>query len=334
MGGSDRGAYTAILSALLASDHCDAVVSVIGSSSMTNPDVIADRVLKAEPKSKPLAVFLAPRADNGLLLLQEHGVAGFRTPEACADAVNTYLNWRKPSEGADADRAEIAAASAVLVANRDERLNERDSLALFSALGITCAQSVVITDPAQGVEIAGLVAMKLLSPDVLHKTEAGMVRLNVEIAGIPATAREMLSKASGQFPNAKIDGVLVQRMERGLIEVIVGYRLDAEVGPTILLGLGGVMAELKRSFSVRLAPVSVEIATEMIGEIADLAILRGYRNLPRGDCAALARAVRALSLLACVDGARISEAEINPLIVKIEGDGVIAVDGLVVKAAT
>ena len=92
----DAPSRTSILSALLASDHCDAVVSVIGSSSMTNPNVIADRVLKAEPKSKPLAVYLAPRADHGLLLLQQHGVAGFRTPESCADAVNTYLNWRPP----------------------------------------------------------------------------------------------------------------------------------------------------------------------------------------------------------------------------------------------
>jgi hypothetical protein len=123
-------------------------------------------------------------------------------------------------------------------------------------------------------------------------------------------------------------------MERGLAEVIVGYRHDPEVGPTILLGLGGVMAELKRSFSVRLAPVSVETATEMIVEIAELAILRGYRNLPRGDCAALARAVRALSLLATVAGQPIGEAEINPLIVKPDSDGVIAVDGLVVKVAS
>ena len=96
MGGSDRGAYTAILSALLASDHCDAVVSVIGSSSMTNPNVIADRVLKAEPEVKPLAVYLAPRADNGLLLFSSMAWLSFRTPEACADAVNTYLNWRPP----------------------------------------------------------------------------------------------------------------------------------------------------------------------------------------------------------------------------------------------
>src|SRR3954467_4226142 len=123
MGGSDRGAYTSILSALLASDHCDAVVSVIGSRSLTNPNVIADRVLKAEPKVKPLAVYLAPRADNGLLLLQEHGVASFRTPESCADAVNTFLNWRAP----DADATAKAAApdtAAKVIAAAGARMNE------------------------------------------------------------------------------------------------------------------------------------------------------------------------------------------------------------------
>ena len=141
----------------------------------------------------------------------------------------------------------------------------------------------------------------------------------------------MLGDARAQLPQARIDGVLVQRMESGLAEVILGYRLDPEVGPTILLGLGGVTAELKRSFSVRLAPVSVDTADEMIGEIAELAILRGYRNLPRGDCMALARAVRALSLLACLPESDVREAEINPLIVRAEGGGVVAVDGLVVK---
>ena len=157
-----------------------------------------------------------------------------------------------------------------------------------------------------------------------------MVRLNVGNDGVAVAAREMLADAARRFPDAKIGGVLVQRMERGLAEVIVGYRRDPEVGPTVLLGMGGIMAELKKSFSVRLAPVSEETAAEMIGEIAELAILRGYRNLPRGDCAALARAVRAFSLLACVEGRAVSEAEINPLIVKREGEGVIAVDGLVV----
>ena len=333
MGGSERGAYTAILSALLASDHCDAVVSVIGSSSLTNPNVIADRVLKAEPKVKPLAVYLAPRADNGLLLLQEHGVASFRTPESCADAVNTYLNWRAPAEQTAASVDETAAASAALAASSAGQLNERDSLAVFATLGIECAQSIVVTAPTQRVAMEGPFALKLLSADVLHKTDAGMVRLNVESTQVQGAVNELLAAARSRFPHARIDGVLVQRMERGLVEVIAGYRLDPEVGPTILLGMGGVMAELKRSFSVRLAPVSVGTAAEMIEEIAELAILRGYRNLPRGDCAALARAVRALSLLACVKGHAVSEAEINPLIVRAQGSGVVAVDGLVIKIA-
>ena len=331
MGGSDRGAYTAILSALLASDHCDAVVSVIGSSSMTNPNVIADRVLKAEPKTKPLAVYLAPRADHGLLLLQEHGVASFRTPESCADAVNTFLNWHAPATEGKAEKTETAAAARVLAGKQSGGMNEVEALELFAALGIECVRSVVATDPATAVDVGGAAAIKLLSPDVPHKTEAGMVRLNIEPAQLPAAVKALLADARAQLPRARIDGVLIQRMERGLAEVIIGYRLDPEVGPTILLGLGGVMAELKRSFSVRLAPVSVETAHEMIGEIAELAILRGYRNLPRGDCEALAHAVRALSLLALVPESGVLEAEMNPLIVRAGGRGVVAVDGLVVK---
>jgi succinyl-CoA synthetase beta subunit len=218
----------------------------------------------------------------------------------------------------------------VLAATAAERWNERQSLELFTALGIECAQSAVVTDAALQVDMACPVAIKLLSADLPHKTDAGMVRLDVEPELVPAAVKEMLAEARLRFPRAKIDGALVQRMERGLAEVIVGYRRDAEVGPTVLLGIGGIMAELRKSFSVRLAPVSLATANEMIAEIAELAILRGYRNLPRGDCVALARAVHALSLLACVKGRAVNEAEINPLIVRTEGAGVVAVDGLVV----
>jgi acyl-CoA synthetase (NDP forming) len=141
----------------------------------------------------------------------------------------------------------IAAASAVLAATAAERWNERQSLELFTALGIACAQSVVVTDAALQVDMACPVAIKLLSADVPHKTDAGMVRLDVETELVPATVKAMLADARRRFPRAKIDGVLVQRMERGLAEVIVGYRRDAEVGPTVLLGIGGIMAELKRA---------------------------------------------------------------------------------------
>ena len=158
-----------------------------------------------------------------------------------------------------------------------------------------------------------------------------MVKLNIEPTQLKAAVEELLARARQHFPQAQVDGVLVQRMERGLAELIIGYRRDPEAGPTVLLGLGGITAELKRSFSVRIAPVSVETAHEMIGEIAELAVLRGFRNLPRGDCEALARSLHALSLLAALP--QVGEAEINPLIVRGEGNGAVVVDGLVALAA-
>ena len=110
----------------------------------------------------------------------------------------------------------------------------------------------------------------------------------------------------------------------------VRTRLKTRSGPVVMLGAGGVTAEIKRSYCVRLAPVNLATATEMIEEVPELAILRGFRNLPHGDCAALARAIRAMSLLACLKSRAVTEAEINPLIVKRQGSGVVAVDGLVV----
>jgi acetate---CoA ligase (ADP-forming) len=106
------------------------------------------------------------------------------------------------------------------------------------------------------------------------------------------------------------------------------------VGPIVVLGLGGTAAELQRTISVRIAPVTLETARGMIGDIRALEVLRGFRGLPRGDCEALAAAVRGMSLLALLDGRAVSEAEINPLIVKAEGSGVVAVDGLVVFEKT
>jgi acyl-CoA synthetase (NDP forming) len=335
MGRSEGGAYTAILSALLASDHCDAVVGVIGSSSQ-NPQTLVERVFKSVGRNKkPLAVFLAPRAEEGLLALQERGVAGFRTPESCADAVNAFLNWRAPIAQEQPSEADLQQAETLAAAASGKHLNEYDACVLFSALGIPQAQNRIVTDAAQCsvINFEFPVAVKVLSPDITHKTDAGMVELNVSSgANLRAVVQRMLNRARDNFPLARLDGVLVQRMEHGLAEVIVGYRRDPEVGPIVMLGAGGVTAEIKRSYCVRLAPVNLVTAMEMIETVPELAVLRGFRNLPRGDYAALARAVRAMSLLACLTTRVVTEAEINPLLVKAEHSGVVAVDGLLVSA--
>jgi len=333
MGSADGGRYVTILSELLASDHCDAAVAVIGSSAGERK-VISERILAARHLGrKPLAVYLAPVADESLALLEEKGVAGFRSPESCADAVSAYLNWRAPVERGQAAAGELAAATALVSRAGRARLNERESCELFAALGIPVAESRVLAGPGDGADLGGAVALKVLSADIPHKTEARTVRLNVKPGEeLAAAYQEILANARAYNKNACIEGVLAQRMESGFAEVIAGYRHDPEVGPVVLLGTGGIAAELRRSYCVRIAPVSLEEAAAMIEEVRDLALLRGYRNLPRGDCAALARAIRALSLLALIEARKVSEAEINPLIVKREGEGVVAVDGLVAFA--
>jgi acyl-CoA synthetase (NDP forming) len=329
MGRSEGGRYSAILSALLASDHTDAVISVIGSSS-GNPQVIAERILAAGPRSaKPLGVFLAPLADHALAQLQEHGVASFRTPESCADAVNAYLTWKAPGERPSA-RRETLAASEVSARFAGARLSEREAGELFSALGVRVAEHRVIRKESDAVDLPGPFAVKLLSPDILHKTDAGMVKLNVARDAVAAEAKRMLQDAQTRFPDARVEGVLVQQMERGLAEVIVGYRHDPEIGPIVLLGMGGTAAELRKSISVRIAPVTLETARDMIADIRELELLQGFRNLPLGDTDALAAAVRSVSLLAQLGSRTVVDAEINPLLVKENGNGVVAVDGLVV----
>lgn len=329
MGSSGGGRYTRILSELMASDHCDAVVSVMGSSSRSNPKMVCERVLSATVGPKPLAVFLAPQADEGLRILHEAGIAGFRTPESCADAVHAFLNWHQPSEKVALDEAELTEARRAAAETTD--WDERKASRLFAALGVPVAECVVIPNEGVGTEIvSGPAAVKCLSPDILHKSDAGLIALNVAPDAVAGVADDIMRKARAAFPQARLEGVLVQKMETGLAEVILGYRKDPEVGPVVVLGMGGVTAELRPSISVRIAPVDWDTAREMIAEVPELRKLAGYRNLPKGDLAALAEAIVRFSRLAVVGG-DITEAEINPLIIKEESYGVVAVDGLVAR---
>jgi acyl-CoA synthetase (NDP forming) len=328
LAGAKKEIYSAVLSALLASDHCDLVLAVVGSSAQFQPHIAIDPIVEAARGGKPLAVFCAPQADASLALLSEHGIAGFRTPEACADAIRAWRDWRAPVEPPAADAARLAATRAALGGRK--RLNEVEACRVFAALGVATAASEVITSPDQEIKLEFPVAAKILSPDIAHKTDAGGVAVNIADAeALKRAAASILQRVRSKHPAAKINGILVQRMEKGLAEVILGYKRDAQVGPIVVVGVGGVLAEVYRDFALRLAPVTAEEAGRMIQEVKGLALIRGYRGLPRGDEAALAHAVSRFSQLAHLEPG-VAEAEINPLFVKAEGQGVVAVDGLLV----
>ena len=295
--------YAQTLERLLASPECDAVLAAVGSSAQFHPELAVEPILRTAPQARerPLGAFLTPHAERSLALLAAKGVPAFRTPEACADAFAAYFAWRAPRRAPDLDAPEIVP----------------ETFALLETLGIPVAPHAVAQAPGYEHPIAYPVALKRL--DLEHKTEAGGVVLDVQ-SGMELRAH---ARRLGQ------ESYLVQRMERGLAEAIVGYRDDPVVGPLVLVGAGGTLAEIYRDFALACAPVSEAEALAMIEQVKGLAPIRGYRNLPKGDVAALARAVSAFSRLALADGRPIAEAEINPLVVKREG--VVAVDARVAR---
>jgi len=333
LAGAKKEIYGGVLNALLASDHCDLVLPVAGSSAQFQPQIAVEPMVEADRHGKPMAVFLAPHAEASLKLLTEAGVAGFRTPESCADAIRAWRDWKPPVQAPAPDRAKLDKARALLAQTSERQLNEYEACRVFAALGVPTAATEVITNAQQPVKMGFPVVAKILSPDIVHKTDAGGVALNIGSAdALTAAATGILERVKARHPDARIKGILVQQMEKGLAEVILGYKRDAQVGPVVVLGIGGTLAEIYRDFAARLAPVTPEEAANMIEEVKGLALIRGYRGSPKGDCAALAAAISAFSQLAHAGDPAIIEAEINPLIVKPEGQGVTAVDGVLIRS--
>lgn len=330
LAGAKKEIYGGVLNALLASDHCDLVLAVAGSSAQFQPQIAVEPLVEADRRDKAVAVFLAPHAEASLKLLANAGIAGFRTPESCADSIRAWKQWAPPVEIPRPDAQKTAAAGTLLNAATGRQLNEQQACAVFGALGVPQAQTAVMADAGAKVEMTYPVVAKILSPDIAHKTDAGGVVLNIsDAAQLKQAAERIFTSVKAKHPQAKLNGILVQRMERGLAEVIVGFKLDPQVGPLVVIGVGGVLAEIYKDFAMRLAPVTPDTALRMIEEVKGLAVIRGYRGMTKGDCQALAEAVAAFSQLAAFDD--IAEAEINPLIVRKEGEGVVAVDGLIVR---
>ena len=336
LSGTNAKTFGAVLGELIESPDNDAVVAVIGSSSQYRPDrgVVPTAEL-GKVARKPVAAFLTPAANASSRLLSDASVAVFRTPEACADALRAYFAWRPPQE-----LPRHKPNPALLEIGRGSGpMDIFETARVLDALGIPRTREVTLPvdiDPAQlaaAVETLRFpVALKIVSPDIAHKTEAGGVALGIaNVQSLRNELPKMLETVRRRQPQAKLEGLSIQEMHRGLAEVLVGYRRDPQVGPTIAVGVGGVLAELYRDITVAIAPVTVETANAMIDKVRGLAPIRGYRSLPKGDVLALARAVAAWSTLATLPDPNIIEAELNPLMVGPEGHGVVAVDALLIR---
>ncbi len=315
--------YKDLLEQLLRTDWCDAVLSVVGSSAQFHPELAVKPLVESDkPDTKPLAVFLAPEAMASLGLLQQAGIPAFRTPESCADALSVFFQAR--------DKAPPVLTDIVWPSGLPTMglLTEYEAAQVFNTLGVQTAQAQLISEKHPTHSVPYPVVVKVSSRDIPHKTEAGGVKVGVgNTTEFETAVKEIARSAHAYAPQAKLEGFLVQAMESRLLELILGYRNDPLVGPTIILGAGGITAEISPDFAIRLAPVTLAQAHAMIDEVRITKLIKGFRSLPTGDCEALAQAVVAFSKLAAIREVNVLEAEINPLFV--QANRVLAVDGLV-----
>jgi acetyltransferase len=286
-------------------------------------------------------------AEVGLPQLKEARIPIFYTPDKLARGLRSrlaYHNWRErrlidgfaaaPPRTAPQDEA-IAQALGL----GRPTLSESESKQLLSAWGVGSAREHRATSAEAAVEAAEQlgfpVALKVDSPDILHKTEAGVVRLNLrDAAQVRGAYVEILANANAHAPQARIIGVSVQEMVGDGVEVIIGVSCDPQLGPVLLFGSGGVMVEVYNDVALRRCPITRSEAQAMIAEVKGARLLQGFRGRPAADLEALADTLVRVSYLAMHLEGHLAELDINPLMVLPSGQGVKAVDALVVLRGT
>ena len=318
--------YDAMKSALdivLAAPEFDLVLAVVGSSARAQPHETVRPIIDSAAAHRPLAAFLVPDAPDALAALARAGVPSFRTPEACADAIAAALARQPPRP--------VVIRAGARDADGGRMLDELAAGGLLDCLGIPRVPAVALDADiaaAPDLPFAYPVAVKVLSGEIAHKSDVGGVILDIGDGAALLTAMQTLrGNVAERMPGVPVARILVQPMQRGLGEALVGYRVERDVGPLVMVAAGGVLTEIERDRSLRLAPVELAAARAMLAEVRGLVALSGYRGRRRGDLDALAATIVALSQLA--HDPAIAEAEINPLIVLPDGEGVVAVDALV-----
>jgi acyl-CoA synthetase (NDP forming) len=267
--------------------------------------------------------------------LEQNGVPCMLAPGRTVDALaalNDFAGKRRVFEATRARGGKRAIAKQKLDLSGSGTLGEHASKALLQAYGIpVTGEKLLAPDAVEKLTATPLpfpLAVKIESADIPHKTEAGVIRLNItSLDGLKQAAREVLAAAKQYKSDARIAGILVQQMATGE-EVILGVVNDAHFGPVVAFGLGGVFTEIMHDVTHRFAPFDAETAKSMIHEIKGVKLLQGYRGKPPCNIDALADAIARLSLLAADHADRIGEIDINPLFVN--ASGVIAADALVV----
>ena len=340
IGDASHERYEKTLGVVIQDEFIHAILILLTPTASVNPKAVARRIVKlAKMADKPIMTsFMGEKGVRGARkILQDHGIPSYDYPEdaiSALDAMLSYRRWQEKPERHyrrfEADTRRVRKVFASVIRQHRHALIESEAREILRAYGFRLPESRMARTTKEAVkaasEIGYPIVMKIASPDVLHKSDMGGVRVRLEDdAMVEEAFFDITSNIQLRQPQARILGVMVQEMIPQGKEVILGITRDMQFGPMIMFGLGGIYVEVLKDVAFRIAPLSIENADAMIREIQSFPLLRGVRGEAPADIEAIKDALMRLSQMA-MDFPEIIEADVNPLLVCAEGRGAVAVD--------
>ena len=340
LGDAKADRYKFVIEKVVQDANVDAVLIILTPQAMTEIEKTAEVITEISNRTdKPIVTSFmgGKRIENSLKIMCQRKVPNYSFPERAVSAIEAmykYTLWQKrPVPKAkifDVQKENVSSFFEKMKQAGRQHLNEEEARQVISAYGFRIPKSILAASETEAVkaaeEIGYPVVIKISSPDILHKSDFGGVRIGVKNATEVRTCFcDITQKAHRLMPDAEIKGVLVQEMITGGKEIILGMSRDPQFGPLLMFGLGGIYIEILKDVSFRIAPIGLNEAEEMIQEIRSFPLLKGARGERPVDINTVVDNILRLSQLV-TDFPEIIEMDINPLIVFPEGGGTMALD--------
>ena len=340
LGDAHAEQYAMALDAVFKDPGVDAAIVIVTPQTMTQIAETAQSIANINKNYvKPLmACWMGQKeASKGIRILAPSHVPNYPFPERAVGALGAmyrYVTWREQPEAEiqafEADKHSAAELFARVRGEGRKSIGDAEAQGILDAYGITTPKSTVAATPDGAVAysdgIGYPVVMKIASPDILHKSDVGGIIVGVQNADEVREAFDtLISRAKAHEPEATLWGCQIQEMVQDAREIIIGMNRDPQFGPLVMFGLGGIYVEVLRDVSFRVAPMSAQQAREMIESIRSYKLLTGVRGQAPSDLDAVVDTILRISQLV-TDFPEIAELDINPLLVREEGKGAVAVD--------
>ena len=339
LGGASPEEYKFAIETILTDPQVDVILAILVPQALVNPLDVAKAIRTATRNTKKTIIAcLMGEVSVGQArsYLHEFRIPMFTFPSSIGPVLRKMMEyhcWREKEalETLTLQKIDKISAANIINSGNMSTMGEVETRKLFRAYGIDVVWGEHASTPEEAVviskKIGGPVAMKIVSPDILHKSESGGIKLGVSgDKDVRSAYNAIIASVSEWNPKASIQGIFVEAMASEGYEVIIGMKRDPSFGPLLMFGLGGIYVELFKDVGFRLAPLTADDAREMILETKAGRIFEGFRGQPPADIEAVIKCILCVGQLA-IDFPEIQEIEINPLLVRKRGEGVVALDG-------